>query len=349
MCLVAYSWEESKARQKVEKHSATGQVSWAYIEVTQVCNFNCLWCYAGSGRHLTKPKSMSWEEVTRVIDILINSGIKQVTFGGGEPLLYPYLPALINKLTTEGIVVNVTTNGYFLTDELARELKESGLNQVQMDIESVQPEDHDRMRDKEGAHEHIVRAFQNALKNEITCVCQVVVTTENAAALPTIITYARKLGVQRCRVWDMTPSGAALSNQHLIPMGYPALLADLTQFSERMGATCLQSYEPLFPLNFHTRLEVIHAPCPSRIGMLAYIGVNGSVYYCCTMRDKTMYNIFDHESIADIHYLKVKEFNESIMSSSHCPGCTYFLQCGGGCPARTSSVTGHDYQCHVNS
>ena len=62
------------------------------IDVTERCNLICKHCYNRSGNG--KYKDFLWEELTKVLDDLLSFNLTQITFTGGEILLYPYIEDL---------------------------------------------------------------------------------------------------------------------------------------------------------------------------------------------------------------------------------------------------------------
>ena len=87
------------------------------VHPTNLCNANCDFCFfreKNSGK-----ESLSETGFAKLIDDIINLGIKGVVFsGGGEPTLYSSLPYGIEKLGKNKIDVGLITNGINLTDEI---------------------------------------------------------------------------------------------------------------------------------------------------------------------------------------------------------------------------------------
>jgi radical SAM protein with 4Fe4S-binding SPASM domain len=289
---------------------------------------------------------MSPKQMEHILSKLVDVGIKQVTFGGGEPLLYPDLTKWVEWLSKQGIVVNITSNGFFLSQELAYELADCGLNQIQMNVESIEPHVHDWVRGKEGAYKRVLAAIKHALEANLVVVSQIVVTSENLSNILHVVAFSRRLGVQRARVWDMTPSGLALEHPKLFPQGYIDMLSRLVGLAHEMGAVKIQSYEPLFPLGIQVPFKLVHVPCPSRLGLLMHVAVDGTVYYCCTFTE--MYNINDVKGgskLTKLHQQKIASFNQNRHLQSICAQCDFEGICRGGCPIRADWGGGIDYQC----
>jgi radical SAM protein with 4Fe4S-binding SPASM domain len=349
MCVVTFDWEENDAREKVKHFERRGSPVWAVIEVTNSCNLNCIWCYANSGNKARiRREHMGLADLKRLIGVLRDAGLKQITYSGGEPTVYPKIREAVKIAKDNDFVVHMNTNGFVLTRGFARELESLGLSQIQTNIDSVNPRKHDYLRGRKGSFSRAVSALKNAREVGITCVSQTVLTRENEGEIVDIFKLARSLGLQRCRVWDMMPSsGCALENFDIRPTNYIESLKELTKFAERTGGKHIESGEPFFPLGFKTDLEVSHVPCVASHGVLVNFAYNGDVYYCVTQR-KPMFNVFrDLKGRFDEFYrIKLKEFLGSARLNPKCMKCELFDMCKGGCYTRRSySKEGLDYWC----
>jgi hypothetical protein len=64
-----------------------------------------------------------------------------ITFSGGEPLLHPHLDDMIRRIRKHGIIATLITNGYLLSPDRIKQLNRAGLEQLQISIDNVQPDD----------------------------------------------------------------------------------------------------------------------------------------------------------------------------------------------------------------
>ncbi len=108
-----------------------------FWEITANCNFNCIHCYLGEEKKEAKefPRDIS----LKYVDWLYEAGVKTVLFMGGEPLVYPYIYAAIEK-TGEygyGLHAGVLTNGSLLSDNAVAKLKASGVSAVQVSVDGI--------------------------------------------------------------------------------------------------------------------------------------------------------------------------------------------------------------------
>jgi cyclic pyranopterin phosphate synthase len=87
-----------------------------------------------------KGELLSFEEIARLVGIAVGLGIKKVRLTGGEPLVRKDLPYLIRLLRSYEIEdLSLTTNGYLLAG-LAQELKDCGLDRVNISIDTLRHE-----------------------------------------------------------------------------------------------------------------------------------------------------------------------------------------------------------------
>ena len=88
------------------------------IHLTGKCDMQCIGCYARFGEDVkSKPFALSksnWIQViNNIYDFSIGLNVK-INFVGGEPLLYPYLPDLLNHSKKKGFTTSIVTNGSLL-------------------------------------------------------------------------------------------------------------------------------------------------------------------------------------------------------------------------------------------
>ena len=109
------------------------------ISVTDRCNFRCTYCMPAEGLvWLPRSALLSFEEIARVAGIFVASGVRSLKVTGGEPLVRPDLPRLIEMLRHLGdeLDISLTTNGYLLPDQ-ASALAAAGLDRVTVSCDSL--------------------------------------------------------------------------------------------------------------------------------------------------------------------------------------------------------------------
>ncbi|MFC9424520.1 radical SAM protein [Streptomyces sp. NPDC056987] len=124
--------------------------TFAWLEITGLCNEKCRHCYAGSspqGDHGT----MTDDDWRRVIRELKGLGVRNVQFIGGEPTLHPALPGLIRYALANGMLIEVFSNLTHLTEAVWNALRLPGVR-LAFSYYSDDPADHDDVTMARGSH-----------------------------------------------------------------------------------------------------------------------------------------------------------------------------------------------------
>ena len=110
------------------------------VSVTDRCNFRCQYCMPTEGLPwLDRREVLTFEEIERLVGLLIRLGIEDVRLTGGEPLVRREFPTLVAMLSAiEGLRdLSLTTNGYLLERD-ADALVAAGIKRVNVSIDSLQ-------------------------------------------------------------------------------------------------------------------------------------------------------------------------------------------------------------------
>ncbi len=112
-----------------------------YLRVSMIdrCNLRCFYCMPqGALDPFREEELLSLDEVHRLVSVFAGLGIEKVRLTGGEPLLRKGLPGLVARIKTiPGIrQVVMTTNGVLLS-RFAGELKEAGLDRINISLDTL--------------------------------------------------------------------------------------------------------------------------------------------------------------------------------------------------------------------
>ncbi|MBL0172442.1 MAG: GTP 3',8-cyclase MoaA [Gemmatimonadaceae bacterium] len=117
-------------------------IEYLRISVTDRCNFRCQYCMPMEGLPwLPKADILRYEEIAAIVRQLAPLGLRRLRITGGEPTIRPRLAALVRMLhEIPGIEdISLSTNGVKLP-ELAAELRDAGLNRVNISADSMRAE-----------------------------------------------------------------------------------------------------------------------------------------------------------------------------------------------------------------
>lgn len=109
------------------------------LVVIRKCNLSCTYCNEFDKTSDPVPT----EALKKRLAKLKSLGAFSVCFTGGEPTLHPDLPELIrhSRYDLKFVKTVMITNGFYLTKELVTKLNESGLQDMQISIDGVKPND----------------------------------------------------------------------------------------------------------------------------------------------------------------------------------------------------------------
>src|SRR5262249_17543428 len=90
---------------------------------------------------LPREHLLTFEEISRIVDLTIALGVAKVRLTGGEPLLRRDLPVLIAQLARKPGVADLalTTNGVLLAAQ-ATALKQAGLHRLTVSLDTLRPD-----------------------------------------------------------------------------------------------------------------------------------------------------------------------------------------------------------------
>ncbi|HEC93061.1 MAG TPA: radical SAM protein, partial [Candidatus Atribacteria bacterium] len=172
-------------------------------DITTRCNLNCRHCYSRDRYE----KELDTEEVLKIIDKLSMANVPFIIFSGGEPLLREDLFTILSYATSKGTYVGVATNGTLLDEDVARELKKSGVKMIQISIDSSFPEKHDHFRGKKNVFTKASSAIRISKKMGFLTVVSTTVNRMNYHEIKEIVLLSKNLGADWFIAFNFIPIG----------------------------------------------------------------------------------------------------------------------------------------------
>jgi cyclic pyranopterin phosphate synthase len=116
-------------------------IDYLRVSVTDRCNYRCTYCMPEDGvDHVQRADILSFEEICALVACFTHLGVSRVRLTGGEPTVRRDLVDLVRMLRTiPGLRdVALSTNGHLLP-ELARPLREAGVDRLNVSIDTLDP------------------------------------------------------------------------------------------------------------------------------------------------------------------------------------------------------------------
>lgn len=226
--LPEFSWDEIEEARRKNKLLTFG------MELSNLCNFHCLYCYREAGEPL--PNELTLEELFNVAKQAIDLGAKKVGIvGAGEPTLDPRLIPLLKFLKKYLKKVSVFTNGSCITPKLAQILVDLEVKIV-LKINSLNPNIHNILVGKKDGYKLAMRGLRNLIDagySPSNITIESVITKINLRDLPSLWRWCRENGFTPF-FERITPQGRALrSNLQVSPKELFNLFQKLKDIDEK--------------------------------------------------------------------------------------------------------------------
>lgn len=182
------------------------------FDITNRCNYRCKHCYNASGENAVINDELSDEEVLNFIYDISKVKLFNICFCGGEPLLRKDLickcaDILYQNGTTS---ISMVSNGYYLTDEIAEELKSHHVNRIQISLDGASEETCYKLRGNKLAFSKAVNALrildEHGFKDMNIAFCP---TKFNINELDDVCEICNELNVTEIRLQPLMLSGRA--------------------------------------------------------------------------------------------------------------------------------------------
>jgi MoaA/NifB/PqqE/SkfB family radical SAM enzyme len=177
------------------------------INITTRCNFNCPHCLRepiDAGKTIIKDMTVKlFEKILRGVK-RINYG--EITLTGGEPILHPQFKKLIELVSRYGYYYTLVSNGWFYQEYWPVISQNNKLISISFSVDGATAEVHDRVRNKPGSFERVIKAIKFFKKKNIRQIgIQTCLTRQNKHQIPEIINLAKSLRVNKIKF--LTPNG----------------------------------------------------------------------------------------------------------------------------------------------
>jgi len=133
------------------------------ISFNNNCMFKCKMCQIWKKKEqpAIKIKAEGFKDIIRSLKKIDGYTFKGITFAGGEPLVEPEILDLVNVAAHEGFFTVMSSNGYLIDEEMAKRIGFSGLNSINLSLDSSNTETHDFLRGVRGSYQRVKEAIDN--------------------------------------------------------------------------------------------------------------------------------------------------------------------------------------------
>jgi len=187
---------------------------WLLAELTYTCPLQCPYC-SNPVDYSQYPTELSTEDWKRVLTEARKMGAVQLGLSGGEPLARTDLAEIIRHAGDLGYYSNLITSGYGLTEARIIELKEAGLDHIQVSIQASTQELNDHIAGTK-SYSHKQDVARLVKKHGYPMVLCVVIHRQNIHQMADILEMASELGADYLELANTQYYGWAHKNRDLL-------------------------------------------------------------------------------------------------------------------------------------
>lgn len=184
-------------------------INYVRLAVTDRCNLRCFYCMPEEGiKYVAREDLLSYEEMDRLIRLLVDMGIEKLRITGGEPFVRKGMMEFLERTSQiEGLKkINITTNGT-LTAPLIPDLKRIGINTINLSLDTL---DRDRFFQitRRNEFDKVMETFEALLSHGmVTKINAVVMEGKNIDDLIPMVELTKKYPVNVRFIEEMPFNG----------------------------------------------------------------------------------------------------------------------------------------------
>ena len=165
--------------------------------LTSRCNEGCKFCY-----RLDNYKELSLEDNLYILEKLNQLSIKEITFTGGEALLYPHILELMKKTHEYGMKTKLITNGRMLSNDLIDRIN-GLLDELTLSFDAIDDDIHNEMGRGIEHGKNVIRILDYIKENEINIEVKIntVVSRINSDEISKIARFLSNYTIKRWKLF----------------------------------------------------------------------------------------------------------------------------------------------------
>jgi len=175
------------------------------IEPTTACNLRCPECPSGLRQFSRPTGNLKNDFFRQIISDVKGHLIYLIFYFQGEPFINPDFLKMVKHASDNGIYTITSSNGHFLSDDIAKRTVESGLDRLIISIDGTTQEVYEQYR-KEGNLENVIKGAKNVVKwkkklhgNTPHVIFQFLVVKPNEHQIEEVKNLAKEIGVDEVK------------------------------------------------------------------------------------------------------------------------------------------------------
>jgi radical SAM protein with 4Fe4S-binding SPASM domain len=324
------------------------------LETTYACNHRCPYCYKEPFVNRSAPRDIEKEgSLKRIIDLLSQWNVFDVTFTGGEPLTEKRL--LRNLVTylvdTTDLDYGINSNLSLMDDETARFLKETHIASMFVSFMTRNEQDFNEVAGSMHSYARVLKGFELLTKNNIKTTANMVAMKFPIDNVHDVYETARFLcGRFKISKFCIAPLGPVRSQDDcsIVDNSEVVLLLDQLIAIQDDFEIDVALSRPI-PLCFTADLDAkyrkydFYKGCTVGVANSLTLSPNGDVKPC-PVWDTVIGNVFANSLSEVKDSLRAYDGTDKLYLSKaipkECVGCELTASCKGGCKTESLALSG---------
>jgi len=269
-----------------------------HLEVNQVCNLKCDFCYVDKLPHVMGKPEMIDLALRRAVE----SGVLFLNISGGEPTLYKRLVPLIQDATRQGVAVTVRSNLL----SLPRDIEALSGNRRVVFVTSfhhAEAREFDRIVQFEGARDKIFANVRRLRDLDIKVRAHVVAREDNAASLGELRAQIRELRIPYTITDHVMTFTGVSGEEAALPLQHKLNALKVRKEIEDEGMVRRRGV------------------CSAAQGKM-WLAVSGELFPCELFREQSLGSFVDRSLKDVLHSAEVERWRQEMIHTSEPAGCT---------------------------
>ncbi len=176
------------------------------FEVTDKCPLKCIHCSTDASQN--NSRYVAWADAQRILHEAFKLGVREISFSGGEPLLWPELEKAVKLANKHKVATSIYTTGIHSDiPNILQSLNRQGLTKGIFSLYGGCATTHEQITGCKGSFERTVNSMTLAVELGIDVGVHFVPMALNYKYLSDVVTLSRNLGAGQVSVLRLVPQG----------------------------------------------------------------------------------------------------------------------------------------------
>ena len=167
------------------------------INLINRCNLSCVHCYLGSSdsKLRSSKAELKSDQWLSIIDQLTEAGCIYVLLTGGEPLLHPEFEIIYHKCVTNGLLVDVFTNGTLITEKTLSLFTNLPPQSVEISLYGATPQTYETITGVRDSFNKCLQGIEGLVRKQVNVKLKTMMLTWNRGEWEAMGKIAASFGV----------------------------------------------------------------------------------------------------------------------------------------------------------